>query len=142
MNNLFLILIIIFNIFGIITFVLIKSHAVTSNYTNYHKITEEHANNASEIAEGLMYRKEKLSLNHGMLFHTGYKLNSFWMKNTYIPLDVLFLDKDFKILGFVENTTPLSLDSISIDQKSHYVLEMNAGWIHNNNVKINDIIKI
>ena len=142
MNNLFLIIIIIFNIFGIITFGLIKSHAITSNYTNYHKITVEHANNASEIAKGLMYRKEKLPLNHGMLFHTGYKFNSFWMKNTYIPLDVLFLDNDLKILGFVENTTPLSLDSISIDKKSHYVLEMNAGWIHNNNVKINDIIKI
>ena len=142
MNNIFVIIIIIFNIVGVITFGLIKSNTITSNYTNYHKITVENARKSSEIAKGLMYRKEKLSLNHGMLFHTGYKHNSFWMKNTYIPLDVLFLDNDFKILGFVENTTPLSLDSISIDQNSYYVLEMNAGWIHNNNVKINDIIKI
>ena len=64
-----------------------------------------------------------------MLFHTGLKVSSFWMKNTFIPLDVLFLNKSGKILGYKENNKPHSLKGISIGKKSFYVLEMNSGWI-------------
>ena len=87
-----------------------------------------------------MYRKEKLKYNEGMLFPLTYKINSMWMKNTFIPLDVIFLDDNMKIIGYVLDTVPLSLKSISIDKKSNNVLEMNSGSVKYFNMKIGDKI--
>ena len=89
---------------------------------------------------GLMYRKRKLKYNEGMLFKYTYKKNSMWMKNTYIPLDVIFLDGDMNIVGYVKDAVPLSLKSISIDKKSNNVLEMNSGSIDYFDMKIGDKI--
>ena len=83
-----------------------------------------------------------------MLFHTGRKYNSFWMKNTYIPLNVIFLDETCKIIGFVENNKPLSLEPIYILKNPlNMRWEMNAGWVkrgnvRQGNVRQGDIIKI
>ena len=101
-----------------------------------------HAKGKNQIRDGLMYRKKKLKKNQGMLFHTGLKVSSFWMKNTFIPLDVLFLNKNGKIIGYKEKNKPHSLKAISIGKRSFYVLEMNAGWVKNNKVKVGDKIKI
>ena len=90
---------------------------------------------------GLMFRKY-LNYDEGMLFKFDYKINSIWMKNTYIPLDVLFLDKKYKVIGYVEDTVPLSLDTVSIDNPSDYILEVNAGWVRDNNIKIGYIIDV
>ena len=90
---------------------------------------------------GLMFRNN-LNQDEGMLFKFESGFNSVWMKNTYIPLDVLFLDKRFRLIGYVEDTVPLSLDSIGIDKPSDYILEVNAGWVRSNNVKIGNIIDI
>lgn len=87
-----------------------------------------------------MYRKEKLKYDEGMLFPMEYKYNSMWMKNTYIPLDVIFLDDNMRILGYVVDTVPLSLESISINKKSNNVLEMNSGSVDKFNMKIGDKI--
>ena len=101
-----------------------------------------HAKTKNQIRDGLMYRKKKLKKNQGMLFHTGLKVSSFWMKNTFIPLDVLFLNKSGKILGYKENNKPHSLKGISIGKKSFYVLVMNGGWVKKNKVKVGHKIKI
>ena len=106
--------------------------------TRIHKIYGKVAKNDKELQKGLMFRKDRLENNEGMLFPMTYKINSMWMKNTYIPLDVIFLDKDMRIIGYVEDTVPLSLESISIDKKSNNVLEMNAGSIRYHNMLIND----
>ena len=71
-----------------------------------------------------------------MLFAFKYDHNSVWMKNAYIPLDVIFLDQDYKVIGFVEDTVPLSLKTVKINKKSNYIIEVNAGWIRKNNLKI------
>ena len=84
---------------------------------------------------GLMFR-QYLNMDEGMLFTFKYGNNSVWMKNTYIPLDVIFLDKDYKVIGFVEDTVPLSLEIVKINKKSNYIIEVNAGWIRKNNLKI------
>lgn len=84
---------------------------------------------------GLMFRQH-LNIDEGMLFTFKYGNNSVWMKNTYIPLDVIFLDKDYKVIGFVEDTVPLSLKIVKINKKSNYIIEVNAGWIRKNNLKI------
>ena len=108
--------------------------------TRIHKIYGKVAKNDKELQKGLMFRKDKLKYNEGMLFPMTYKKNSMWMKNTYIPLDIIFLDDNMRIIGYVEDTVPLSLDSISIDKKSHNVLEMNAGSIRYHNKQIGDKI--
>ena len=84
---------------------------------------------------GLMFRQH-LNMDEGMLFTFKYGNNTVWMKNTYIPLDVIFLDKDYKVIGFVEDTVPLSLEIVKINKKSNYIIEVNAGWIRKNNLKI------
>ena len=84
---------------------------------------------------GLMFR-QYLNMDEGMLFTFNYGNNTVWMKNTYIPLDVIFLDQNYKVLGFVEDTVPLSLKTVRINKKSNYIIEVNAGWIRKNNLKI------
>ena len=93
-----------------------------------------------DAIKGLMYVKKPLYSRYGMLFDMGEKYNSMWMKNTYIPLDVIFLDKNMNIIGYKENNTPHSLKSISINKPSKYVLEMNAGSVNKFNLKIGDKI--
>jgi uncharacterized membrane protein (UPF0127 family) len=129
--TLFLIIIIL-----IILYTLYKFY----NGDNIHKIYGKVVKTDKEKIKGLMHRKNILKHNEGMLFPMGYKYNSMWMKNTYIPLDVIFLDDNMRILGHIENTVPLSLESISIDKKSHNVLEMNSGSVKQFNMKIGDKI--
>jgi len=105
-----------------------------------HKIYGKIARNNKELNQGLMFRKKKLQTNEGMLFPMSYKKNSMWMKNTYLSLDVIFLNESMEVLGFIENTIPLSHASISIDKKSNNVLEMNAGSIEFHNIRVGDNI--
>ena len=107
-----------------------------NNYTIYGKI----GRTISEKKRGLMYRKHKLKYNEGMLFKYTYKKNSMWMKNTYIPLDIIFLDSEMNIVGYIKDTVPLSLESIGIDKKSNSVLEMNSGSIDYFDMGIGDKI--
>ena len=107
---------------------------------NIHKIYGKIVKNKKEITNGLMFRKNKLKYNEGMLFLMTYKNNTMWMKNTYIPLDIIFLDNNMRILGHIEDTIPLSLDSIGINKKSNNVLEMNSGSVKYFNMKIGDKI--
>tara|TARA_B110001452_G_scaffold241777_1_gene224158 strand:- start:426 stop:854 length:429 start_codon:yes stop_codon:yes gene_type:complete len=129
--TLFLIIIIL-----IILYTLYKFY----NGDNIHKIYGKVAKTDIEKIKGLMHRKDILKYNEGMLFPMEYKINSMWMKNTYIPLDVIFLDDNMRILGYVVDTVPLSLKSISIDKKSNNVLEMNGGSVDKFNMIIGDKI--
>jgi len=93
-----------------------------------------------DAVKGLMFVKEPLWDNYGMLFDMAVhpKNHSMWMKNTYIPLDIIFLDENMNIVGYKENNQPHSLKQIRINKPSRYVLEMNAGSVKDNNLKIND----
>ena len=80
------------------------------------------------IERGLMYRSN-LPPDDGMLFLMGdEKQQVFWMHNTLIPLDMIFIGKDMKVVGIVENATPQTDDRRSVDGVSTYVLEVNGGW--------------
>ena len=82
-----------------------------------------------------------LPYNNGKLFiFPDEKIRSFWMKNTLISLDVLFLNKDMQIVGIVKNTKPLSHNSISVNKPSKYVLEISSGWVNHKNAKMGDYI--
>ena len=105
-----------------------------------HQFEGEIAKTPEQIERGLMFRKEKLGDKRGMLFLMKNDTHSFWMKNTYISLDVIFLDSDMRVIGFVENTTPLSLKSISIGDVSNYILEVDSGTVDKYSIKKRDKI--
>jgi uncharacterized membrane protein (UPF0127 family) len=76
---------------------------------------------------GLMFVRE-LPPFSGMLFvYQRTDILSMWMKNTYIPLDMLFIRADGTVSSVMANTEPLSLRSISSTEPVNYVLELNAG---------------
>jgi len=107
---------------------------------NVHKIYGKIAKSPYELRKGLMYRKNKLEKHEGMLFPMKTQINSMWMKNTYIPLDIIFLDEKNRIIGYVINAEPLSEKSLSIDKPSNYVLEMNGNSVFDLYMKIGDVI--
>ncbi len=78
-------------------------------------------------ARGLMHVRD-LAADAGMLFvYSADDHRSMWMKNTYIPLDMLFIRSDGTVSSVVPNTEPLSLRSISSIEPVTFVLELNAG---------------
>lgn len=80
------------------------------------------------ITQGLMYR-QYMPPEQGMLFLMGEtKEHTFWMHNTLIPLDMMFITKDFVIAGIVDSATPQTDDIRTVGQESLYVLEVNGGW--------------
>ncbi len=81
-----------------------------------------------ERAQGLMFRRELLP-EHGMLFvFERAEQQSFWMKNTYLPLDMIFITSSMRVLGVIENAKPHSTESRQVPGESQYVLEVNAGF--------------
>lgn len=77
---------------------------------------------------GLMWRR-RLEPGKGMLFLFGFDQDhSFWMRNTFIPLDMIFIAQDGRVVGIVENTVPHSLQSRSVGKLSRHVLEVPGGW--------------
>ncbi len=87
---------------------------------------------------GLMYRKS-LKKDRGMLFlFESDTKQSFTMRNTFIPLDMIFIDRSKKVAGWVENTRPLSKGPYSIDTRSRYVLETNAFFRKNHGISKGD----
>ena len=80
------------------------------------------------IQRGLMYRQH-LPPNHGMLFvFADEKPRSFWMKNTLIPLDMIFVSAGGTVVGIVKNAEPMTTRSRTVGKPSRYVVEVNAGW--------------
>jgi len=95
----------------------------------------ELARSADETQRGLMYRTS-MPDDRGMLFHLGARREqSFWMRNTCIPLDMLFIDDDGFIVGILENVPTLNEESRSVGCPSTHVLETNAGWTRRHGVK-------
>jgi uncharacterized membrane protein (UPF0127 family) len=81
----------------------------------------------SEQERGLMYR-ERLDPDAGMLFISDSpRHHVFWMKNTLIPLDMIFIGADWRIAGIVENAEPKTLTSREVPGISQYVLEIGGG---------------
>lgn len=94
-----------------------------------------------EIALGLMYRYS-MADSLGMLFIMEKEIPQFfWMKDTYISLDIIYLNKDFKIVKIHKYTQPLSEQSIPSIEKSKYVIEVNGGFCDKLNIEEGDIIK-
>lgn len=103
-------------------------------------LSVEVAQTPHERNQGLMYRHELAPLS-GMLFVFERRQRlTFWMKNTYISLDMIFIDSDGKIVAIVTHTTPLSTDFISPFVRASAVLEVNAGFTEAHDVEVGDHI--
>ncbi|MCD4650568.1 MAG: DUF192 domain-containing protein [Candidatus Cloacimonetes bacterium] len=103
---------------------------------SFHRLSGEFITNLEvEVADdpqrrvfGLMHR-ESLGENQGMLFiFEEEEPRSFWMRNTIIPLDIMFVGKDKTIINIVKNTIPKSETKVLSDAPALYVIEVNAGW--------------
>jgi hypothetical protein len=97
------------------------------------------------MEKGLMFR-ENLDENNGMLFifNNSGKYN-FWMKNTLIPLDIIWINKNIEIVDIKENVPPCKQEPCEIyspKTEAWYVLEVNGGSVKMNNISIGDKLNI
>lgn len=103
-----------------------------------HFFKVEVADNDETRARGLMFRMS-MPPNAGMLFD--YRTDqqvAMWMKNTFIPLDILFIDRRGKIVNIHERAVPLSLASIPSDGPVRAALELNGGSVSRLGIKPGD----
>ena len=93
-----------------------------------------------EIQTGLMYRNA-MAKNQGMLFvFSDVRERSFYMKNTRIPLDLIFIDENKTIVSFQKNAKPLDESSLPSNAPAKYVLEVNAGRTDAWGVAVDDVV--
>ena len=108
------------------------------------KIKAELADTQEKKERGLMFR-ESLKENSGMFFPFDADATyNFWMKNTLIPLDIIFISKDFKIVEIIhaEPCEEEPCESYKTSQYSRYVLEVNGGFTTRNNIAVGNKIAI
>lgn len=100
----------------------------------------EIADNDYETQTGLMYRTQ-LGKQQGMLFIFPYaEIRNFYMKNTKIPLDIIYIDADQKIVSFQKNAKPFDETSLPSEAPAKYVLEINAGLSDEWQLEVGDAI--
>lgn len=105
------------------------------------KIDVEIADNPYEWERGLMYR-HSMPKSSGMLFiFRRPQLLSFWMMNTYIPLDIIFVDVSMRIVTIHKNTQPLSEKRLFSNVAVKYAVEVNAGFCDRYGIKKGDYIR-
>ncbi|MBI4126833.1 MAG: DUF192 domain-containing protein [Deltaproteobacteria bacterium] len=101
-------------------------------------VTVEIAQTDEERARGLMGR-ESLPNNNGMWFAFADDVEDrFWMKDTTIPLDIIFVGSDNKIVDLIQNTVPLSTELLGSRTPYRYVLEVNAGFVADHGLRVGD----
>jgi uncharacterized membrane protein (UPF0127 family) len=104
-----------------------------------HLIQAEVAAKDAERQQGLMYRTH-MAPNEGMVFLFDAPAGvCMWMKNTYVPLSVAFIDKDGKIVN-IEDMQPQTTESHCAKGAVRYALEMNRGWFKQKNIKPGSVI--
>lgn len=103
----------------------------------------EVAQSIEKQRQGLMF-VEEMPINEGMIFVYENEQNlTFWMKNTLISLDIIFLDESYKILNIHQNTkTNQTTERYSSSGKAKYVIELNAGLTNDLNLQTNDSVLI
>jgi uncharacterized membrane protein (UPF0127 family) len=104
-------------------------------------VVAEVARTPDERAQGLMYREE-LAEDAGMLFiFPESSVRGFWMQNTYLPLDIAFLDASFRVVD-IQQMEPLTTDQHTASAPFMYALEVNQGWFEAHGVGIGAVAEI
>jgi len=110
-------------------------------YGGVHRVEVEIAATHEARTRGLMWRKE-LAAGKGMLFlFPQEQVQGFWMRNTLIPLDMLFISTDLRIVGVVSRAQPKSLQTRGVNAPSQYVLEVPGGWTEKVGVKAGSTVE-
>ncbi len=118
----------------------IPTLTITSQSGEAHSFITEIATTPKQQAKGLMFR-ESMPKNHGMLFINSTPIEMvMWMKNTLIPLDMLFIGSDSTITHIHRNAEPHSLTHIKSHGKAAAVLEINGGLAKALNINIGDTV--
>jgi uncharacterized protein len=108
-------------------------------------VTVEIADTFDEQALGLMYRTE-MADDHGMLFvFDDLEKRTFWMKNTELVLDIIFIDASGNIVDIKEEFAPCNYDPCELytsSADSMYVLELNGGFVRSHGIVVGDSVKI
>lgn len=105
-----------------------------------HEFVAEIAATDSQRAKGLMFRKQ-MSATTGMLFiFESEGERYFWMKNTPLPLDIIYIASDGTIVSIAADTTPFSESVIPSGAPAKYALELNAGTAVRLGIKAGDIV--
>jgi uncharacterized membrane protein (UPF0127 family) len=116
-----------------------KLQIVTSS--GVHEFSVEVMRTQAQRERGLMFRR-RLPPNEGMLFDFQVERPiSMWMKNTFLPLDMIFVAKIGKVVALAQNTEPLSKTIIPSGVPVYSVLEVNAGVAANIGLKIGDTVR-
>ena len=127
--------------FSLITaFLLLAAPAVSAQMprielsAGFYRIEAEVAANDPHRAQGLMHRRS-MPPNHGMLFvFPQAARHCMWMRNTFLPLSVAFLDEEGRILN-IENMQPETEDNHCAAKAARFALEMNLGWFSSKGIK-------
>jgi hypothetical protein len=105
-----------------------------------HKFSIELALTDAQMEQGLMWRPV-MPADHGMLFDFRAPTPvTMWMKNTLIPLDMLFLDPTGRIVDIHEHAVPHSTDIIAAKTPVRYVVELNGGTVARLGIKLGDLV--
>jgi uncharacterized membrane protein (UPF0127 family) len=135
--------------FGLFLFILLQSAAcqaepkiVISTQNGREVIFQvEIADTPAKRELGLQYRKE-LPTERGMIFLFPIESQqTFWMKNTPIPLDMIFINRARKIVGIVEQAVPFTLEPRSVNGPSQYVLEIGGGLTKRYGIEAGDTVR-
>ena len=122
---------------GLATFPKDELTIVTSDGTE-HRFTVELALDHKQQAQGLMFRRE-MAADAGMLFvYKPSREAVMWMQNTFLPLDMLFIKSDGRIVKIVERTVPQSTKRIPAGEAITGVLELNGGTVSRLGIKEGD----
>ena len=110
-----------------------------------HRFDVEIADNESARERGLMFR-DSMPADHGMLFLFERPApQTFWMKNTHIPLDILYFDENYKLVSVQQRVPPCRSDPCAVypsEGPAQYVLELNSGVADKLGVKPGDALKL
>lgn len=106
-----------------------------------HPLTLEVADTPDKRAEGLMHRRSLDGID-GMLFlFSGSAPRAMWMKNTYISLDILFLDKEGRVTTIIEGAEPLSTETLPSDGPAFAAIELAAGHAERLGAAVGDTVR-
>ena len=101
----------------------------------------EVADTPAKRAMGLQYRRE-LADDQGMLFlFPAEELQTFWMQNTPISLDMIFIGGNLRIVGIVHDAVPFSTTTLSVGAPSQFVLEIRGGMAKRQGVEVGDAVR-
>ncbi|MFC1622082.1 DUF192 domain-containing protein [Patescibacteria group bacterium] len=129
--------------FGFFYFADKKAHETTKIQVNGIEVGVKIADTAKKRSQGLMH-VENLGENQGMFFiFPTSNFHTFWMKNTLISLDLIWINKNNEIVHIKENAQPcktLNCEVYSTPKPAKYVLEVNGGWVEKNGVGVGNLV--